>query len=338
MTLTPVNSPYPNSLAGKRVLVTGGAGFVGSHIVDQLIAHDAASITVIDNMVRGRPDNLAEALRSGRVTLIEGDIRDQARMEELISEAQVVFHQAALRITHCAAEPRLAFDVMGRATFDILEACVGHKVEKVIAASSASIYGLAPEFPTTEAAAPYADRTLYGGLKMLNESLLRSFNDMYGLNYCALRYFNVFGPRMDIHGKYTEVLIRWMERISEGLPPLIFGDGLQTMDFIDVRDIARANIAAALAPATDRVFNVAWGEEVSLKQLADTLLAIMGRPDLGIEYQPARAINPVERRLADISRARDELGFTATITLEDGLRDLVNWWRRERELDRAAAA
>ena len=338
MTLTPVNSPYPNSLAGKRVLVTGGAGFVGSHIVDQLIAHDAASITVIDNMVRGRPDNLAEALRSGRVTLIEGDIRDQARMEELISEAQVVFHQAALRITHCAAEPRLAFDVMGRATFDILEACVGHKVEKVIAASSASIYGLAPEFPTTEAAAPYSDRTLYGGLKMLNESLLRSFNDMYGLNYCALRYFNVFGPRMDIHGKYTEVLIRWMERISEGLPPLIFGDGLQTMDFIDVRDIARANIAAALAPATDRVFNVAWGEEVSLKQLADTLLAIMGRPDLGIEYQPARAINPVERRLADISRARDELGFTATITLEDGLRDLVNWWRRERELDRAAAA
>ena len=338
MTLTPVNSPYPNTLAGKRVLVTGGAGFVGSHIVDQLIAHDAESITVIDNMVRGRPANLAEAMRSGRVNLIEGDIRDQARMEQLISEAQVVFHQAALRITHCAAEPRLAFDVMGRATFDILEACVAHRVEKVIAASSASIYGLAPEFPTTEAAAPYADRTLYGGLKMLNESLLRSFNDMYGLNYCALRYFNVFGPRMDIHGKYTEVLIRWMERITDGLPPLIFGDGLQTMDFIDVRDIARANIAAALAPATDLVFNVAWGTEVSLKQLADTLLAIMGRPDLGIEYQPARAINPVERRLADISRARDELGFTATITLEEGLRDLVNWWRRERELDRAAAA
>lgn len=338
MTLTPVNSPYPNRLAGKHVLVTGGAGFVGSHIVDQLIAHDAGAITVIDNMVRGRPANLAAALQSGRVTLIEGDIRDQARMDALIRDADVVFHQAALRITHCAAEPRLAFDVMGRATFDILEACVTHKVEKVIAASSASIYGLAPEFPTTEAAAPYADRTLYGGLKMLNESLLRSFNDMYGLNYCALRYFNVFGPRMDIHGKYTEVLIRWMERITDGVPPLIFGDGLQTMDFIDVRDIARANIAAALAPATDRVFNVAWGTEVSLKQLAEGLLAIMGRPDLGIEYQPARAINPVERRLADISRARDELGFTATIALEDGLRDLVDWWRRERELDRAAAA
>lgn len=337
MTLIPVNSPYPNRLAGKHVLVTGGAGFVGSHIVDQLIAHDAATITVIDNMVRGRAANLADALQSGRVNLIEGDIRDQPRMDGLIRDADIVFHQAALRITHCAAEPRLAFDVMGRATFDILEACVTHKVEKVIAASSASIYGLAPEFPTTEAAAPYADRTLYGGLKMLNESLLRAFNDMYGLTYTALRYFNVFGPRMDIHGKYTEVLIRWMERISEGLPPLIFGDGLQTMDFVDVRDIARANIAAALSPASDRVYNVAWGTEVSLRQLAETLLAIMGRPDLGIEYQPARAINPVERRLADVTRAREELGFTATITLEDGLRDLVDWWRGERALDLVAA-
>jgi UDP-glucose 4-epimerase len=337
MTLVPVKSPYPNSLAGKRILVTGGAGFVGSHIVDQLIAHDAATITVVDNMVRGRPANLAAALQSGRVNLIEGDIRDQPQMDALVRDADIVFHQAALRITHCAAEPRLAFDVMGRATFEILEACVTHKVEKVVAASSASIYGLAPEFPTTEAAAPYADRTLYGGLKMLNESLLRSFNDMFGLNYAALRYFNVFGPRMDIHGKYTEVLIRWMERIAQGQPPLIFGDGLQTMDFVDVRDIARANIAAALAPVSDRVYNVAWGTEVSLKQLAETLLAIMGRPDLGIEYQPARAINPVERRLADISRARDELGFTATITLENGLRDLVAWWRGERALGQVAA-
>lgn len=337
MSLVPVRSPYPNRLAGKRVLVTGGAGFVGSHIVDQLVAHDAAAITVIDNMVRGRPANLAGALQSGRVRLIEGDICDQPLIDRQVSESDIVFHQAALRITHCAADPRLAFEVMGRAAFEVFQACVTHKVEKLVAASSASIYGLAPEFPTTEAAAPYADRTLYGGLKLFNESLLRSFNDMYGLDYCALRYFNVFGPRMDIHGKYTEVLIRWMERIEAGLPPLIFGDGLQTMDFIDVRDVAAANIAAALAPMSDRVYNVAWGIEVSLKQLAEALLAIMGRPDLGIEYQPARAINPVERRLADPARARDELGFTASIGLEAGLRDLVAWWQAERALEQAAA-
>lgn len=337
MSLVPITSPYPNRLAGKRVLVTGGAGFVGSHIVDQLVAHDAAAITVIDNMVRGRPANLAAALQSGRVWLIEGDICDQPLIDRLVSEADVVFHQAALRITHCAAEPRLAFEVMGRASFEVFQACVTHQVEKLVAASSASIYGLAPEFPTTEAAAPYADRTLYGGLKLFNESLLRSFNDMYGLDYCALRYFNVFGPRMDIHGKYTEVLIRWMERIEAGLPPLIFGDGLQTMDFIDVRDVAAANIAAALAPVSDRAYNVAWGTEVSLKQLAETLLRIMDRPDLGIEHQPARAINPVERRLADTSRARDELGFSASIGLEDGLRDLVAWWQAERACAQAAA-
>ena len=211
MTLVPVNSPYPNSLAGKHVLVTGGAGFVGSHIVDQLVAHDAATITVIDNMVRGRPANLANALQSGRVTLIEGDIRDQPRMDGLVRDADVVFHQAALRITHCAAEPRLAFDVMGRATFDILEACVTHRVEKVIAASSASIYGLAPEFPTTEAAAPYADRTLYGGLKMLNESLLRAFNEQQLFaTYAGLLFRSMRFGVDEAHGRGTAVQWNWM--------------------------------------------------------------------------------------------------------------------------------
>ncbi len=219
---------------------------------------------------------------------------------------------------------------MGIATFDLLQSCVAHRVRKVVAASSASIYGLAPEFPTTEAAAPYADRTLYGGLKLFNESLLRSFADMHGLQYCALRYFNVFGPRMDIHGKYTEVLIRWMERIAAGQAPLIFGDGLQTMDFIDVRDVARANIAAALSPDPEGVFNIASGIEISLAQLARTLLDVMGRPHLGIDYQPARAINPVERRLASTARAEERLGFRAGIGLRQGLEDLVAWWQAER--------
>lgn len=319
------------------MLVTGGAGFVGSHIVDHLLEHGVGAVTVIDNMVRGRAENLADALASGRVRLVEGDIRDAALLDRLVGEADTVFHQAALRITHCAAEPALAFEVMGRATFGLLEACVRRGVSKVIAASSASIYGLAPQFPTPETAAPYADRTLYGGLKLFNESLLRAFNDMYGLDYAALRYFNVYGPRMDIHGQYTEVLIRWMERIAQGLAPVIFGDGAQTMDFVAVRDVARANLAAALTPVSDRAFNVAGGSEISLRALAETLLAVMGREDLGIEYREARAINPVERRLADVTRAQCELGFTASIPLEEGLRGLVAWWRSARADEVAAA-
>lgn len=317
-------------LSGKRVLVTGGAGFIGSHIIDQLLNYDVRSVVAIDNMVRGRRENLSVATTDPRLRIVDGDIRDNVLMDDLVRDADVVFHQAALRITHCAAEPAEAFEVMGRATFDLLQLCVKHRIQKIVAASSASIYGYAPEFPTTEAAAPYSDRTLYGGLKLFNEKLLRSFNDMYGLNYCALRYFNVYGTRMDIHGRYTEVLIRWMERISEGKPPIIFGDGLQTMDFVEVRDVASSNIAAALSPASDEVYNVASGTEVSLKQLAQTLLKIMERESLGIQHEPPRAVNPVERRLADPSKAQAQLGFKVSISLEDGLRDLVQWWRNER--------
>ena len=325
------------ALAGQRILVTGGAGFVGSHIVDQLLAEDVAEVVVIDNMVRGSHGNLAEAMTSGRVRVVTGDIRDRSLMDGLVKGADVVFHQAALRITQCAAEPRHGFEVMAAATFDLLEACVAHGVKKVVAASSASIYGLAPEFPTTEKAAPYADRTLYGGFKLLNESLLRAFADMNGLKAVALRYFNVYGPRMDIHGRYTEVLIRWMERIASGQPPLIFGDGLQTMDFIDVRDVARANIAAALSPASDTAFNIASGRETSLNDLARALLQTMGRPDLPVERLPPRAVNPVERRLADPSKAEALLGFKAEIGLPDGLRDLVAWWQQARATASEAA-
>ena len=317
-------------LKGARALITGGAGMIGSTIAEQLVHAGAREIVVLDNFVRGRLDNLAPAMAAGPVTVVEGDIRDRELLAQVSDGIDVVFHQAAIRITQCAEEPRLALEVLADGSFNVLEAAVAANVKKVVAASSASVYGLAEEFPTTESQHPYDNRTIYGACKAFDEGLLRSFNDMYGLDYVALRYFNVYGPRMDIHGVYTEVLVRWMERIADGKPPLIFGDGTQTMDFVCVADIARANLLAMTSPLTDRVYNVASGVETSLRGLADALLVAMDRPDLDVEHGPERAVNGVTRRLASTDAAREELGFKAEISLADGLRQLVDWWRAER--------
>ncbi|WP_306204163.1 NAD-dependent epimerase/dehydratase family protein [Actinoplanes sp. RD1] len=316
-------------IEGARALVTGGAGTIGSHVVDELVRGGAAEIVVLDNLVRGRHANLAWALANGPVRLIEGDIRDQALVREVTAGKDLVFHLAAIRITQCAEEPRLANEVLVDGTFNVVEAAAAEGVRKVVASSSASVYGLAEQFPTTERHHPYNNDTFYGAAKAFNEATLRSFHSMAGLDYVALRYFNVYGPRMDIYGLYTEVLIRWMERIESGTPPLILGDGLQTMDFVHVADIARANILAARAPVTDEVFNVASGTETSLKELAQALSEVM-KSDLAPEHGPARAVNGVTRRLADTSAAAERLGFRAEIGLREGLEGLVDWWRSSR--------
>ena len=312
----------------KRILITGGAGFIGSHIADQLIADRPAEIRILDNFVRGRRENLAWAMANGPITLVEGDIRDRTSVTEAMDGIDLVFHQAAIRITQCAEEPRLALEVMVDGTFNVLEAAVTAGVQKVVAASSASVYGLADHFPTTERHHPYNNRTIYGAAKCFNEGLLRSFSEMYGLRYVALRYFNVYGPRMDMHGVYTEVFIRWMERIASGLPPVMFGDGFQTMDFVHVADVARANIYAARAAVTDEVVNVASGHETSLKTVAETLLRAMGS-SLRPEHAAERKVNPVPRRLADTRKGKALLGFKTTTTLEEGMQSLVKWWKQE---------
>ena len=319
----------------KRALITGGAGLVGSHIADLLVRDGLDEIVIVDNFTRGRRDNLANALASGTITIVEGDVRDRKLMAEAMRGIDVVFHQAAIRITQCAEDPRLALDVLSTGTFNVLEAAVAARVKKVVAASSASVYGLAEEFPTPETHHGYDNRTIYGAAKLFNEGLLRSFHDMYGLNYVALRYFNVYGPRMDIHGVYTEVLIRWMERLAKGEPCLILGDGTQTMDFVFIEDIARANLLAAKANVTDEVFNVASGTETSLNELAAALGRVMGccrQP----QYGPARKVNPVSRRLADTAKAERLLGFKARVSLEEGLSRLVEWWSREESLQPTA--
>jgi UDP-glucose 4-epimerase len=267
-------------------------------------------------------------MSSDRVRLVEGDIRDAQAVREAMKGIDIVFHEAAIRITQCAEDPRLAHDVLATGTFNILEAAVAAKVKRVVVASSASIYGQAEEFPTTEHHHGYDNRTIYGAIKLYGEGLLRSFHEMYGLNYVALRYFNVYGPRMDAFGVYTEVMIRWMERLAKGQPCLILGDPSQTMDFVFVEDVARANLIAAKSSITDDVLNIASGTETSLGELAATLGRVMG-VERKPEYGPARKVNPVSRRLADVGKAERLLGFRTQVSLEDGLRKLVQWWSQE---------
>lgn len=318
------------ALLGARVLVTGGAGTIGSTIVDQLLGAGVDHVDVLDNLVRGRLSNLERALATGRVTLVEGDIRNRDLVHDVSQGKDVIFHQAAIRITQCAEDPRLALEVLVDGTYNVLEAAVAVNVDKIVAASSASVYGMAEEFPTGERHHHHNNDTFYGAAKSFNEGMLRSFRAMYGLDHVLLRYFNVYGPRMDVHGLYTEVLVRWMERIADGKPPLVFGDGEQTMDFAFTTDIARANILAATSNITEGVYNIASGSETSLLKLAETLLSVMGS-DLAVEHGPERAVNGVSRRLADVSAAYADLGFETWVDIEQGLRELVDWWRPLRD-------
>lgn len=313
------------------ILVTGGCGLVGSTTIDLLLRDYAPGrIVILDDLSRGTLLNVEKSLQDSRVSLIQGDIRDVDAVRNATKGMDAVMHMAALRITACAADPREALGVMCDGSFNVVEAAQHFGLKKVVAASSASVYGLAENFPTREDHHPYNNRTWYGTSKIMLEGLLRSYNDMYGLPYVALRYFNVYGPRMDIYGKYTEVLIRWMDRIAAGQSPLILGDGNQTMDFIYIEDIARSNILALQSDASDEVFNVASGQETSLNQLAAALLKVMGS-DLKPEYGPERTVNSVSRRLADTSKAERMLGFKASVGLEEGLANLVDWWRANKK-------
>jgi UDP-glucose 4-epimerase len=318
------------NISGAKILVTGGCGLIGSTTIDQLLREDVGQIVIYDNLVRGSMHNVAEILNDKRVTLVKGDIRDVEATRKVTQGMDAVIHMAAIRITACAENPREALEVMCDGTFNVVEAAHQAGVKKIVAASSASVYGLADCFPTTEKDHPYNNRTWYGASKVMLEGLLRSFNDMYGTEYCAFRYFNVYGPRMDIHGKYTEVLIRWMERIENSVPPLIMGDGKTSMDFIYIDDIARANVAGLKSDVSDEVFNVASGVETSLQELAEALMRVMGKK-MTPEYGPERKVNAVPRRLASTEKAKRLLGWEAQVDLDEGLERLVSWWRANKE-------
>jgi UDP-glucose 4-epimerase len=312
-----------NPIQGTKVLITGGAGFVGSATADQLLIAGAAEVRVLDNFVRGNLRNLESARTKGHVVIIEGDIRDADAVDNAIDGVDYVFHQAALRITRCAEAPREAIQVLIDGTSNVLESAVRHRIKKVVAASSASVYG-DPSYLPMDENHPFNNRTLYGAGKIANEQMLRAYYEMFKLPYVAFRYFNIYGPRMDIDGVYTEVLIRWMNAIDAGQSPKIFGDGSQSMDFVYVEDVARANVAGLVADVNDEVFNVGTGVQTTLNELCHLLLKVTGS-HLKPEYHEARKVNNVQARRATTEKAEKMLGFKARVDLEAGLKSLVQW-------------
>ncbi|MDB5012124.1 MAG: NAD-dependent epimerase, partial [Daejeonella sp.] len=298
---------------------------IGSYIIEELLKFEPAKIRIIDNLIRGSYENMKSFIDHPSVEFIEGDIRDTALLEKCISGMDYVFHLAALRINACAASPKEGFDVMLTATFELANLAVKHKIKKVIYSSSASVYGLAQHFPTSESDNPYNNQTFYGGAKVWGEQLFRNYKFMYGLDYVGLRYFNVYGPRMDTDGKYTEVMIRWIDCILHDKAPEIYGDGSTSMDFVYVGDVALANVAALLSDVSDEVFNVGTSRETSLKQLLEVLLELQ-ESSLEPIYKAENSINPVSRRLADNSKAKKLLNFEPGVKLEHGLQELIKWY------------
>ncbi len=324
-----------NSLGGSRILITGGAGFIGSYIADLAITAGADHVTVIDDFIRGRRENLTGAMQSERLTIVEGDICNAALINELTEGQDYVFHQAALRITQCAEEPVRAMQVMVGGTQNVIEAARCFGVKKVVAASSASVYG-EPSYIPMDEAHPFNNRTLYGAAKIANEQMLRSYSEMFGLQYIMLRYFNAYGPRMDIYGVYTEVIARWLDRVDAGEAPVIFGDGSQSMDMVYVADIAKANILAMQSDVSDQVYNVGTATETTLKELCHLILEIHGRQDLEPVHEPERKVNPVRRRLSSIDRIRAELGFEPEVSLRQGIEHLIQWRKESLHASRSS--
>jgi UDP-glucose 4-epimerase len=312
-------------IKNSTIFVTGGAGFIGSYVIEELLTHQPKKIIILDNLIRGSYENMKSFSNNPLIEFVEGDIRNEELLERCVAGTDFVFHMAALRINACAASPQEGFDVMLAATFKLANLCVKHKVKKVIYSSTASVYGLAQHFPTPETDNPYNNQTFYGGAKVWGEQLFRSYKFMYGLDYIALRYFNVYGPKMDTDGKYTEVMIKWLDCVRDNKQPAIFGDGTDSMDFVHVKDVAHANVLALISDVTDEAFNVGDQVETNLKQMLDTLLAV-NNSKLEPVYKEANSINPVSRRLADVSKASKMLGYSPSISLEQGLKELSNWY------------
>jgi UDP-glucose 4-epimerase len=309
-------------LADRRIVVIGGAGFVGSHIVDQLLAEPVKEIVVFDNFVRGTRANLAAACADHRVRVVDGSITDPTLVARLLEGADGVFHLAALWLYECVHQPRAALDVNVVGTYNVAEAAQRAGVGRVVYSSSASVYGDAVSTPMTEAH-PFNNRTMYGATKIAGEQFFRAFYEQHRLNYVALRYMNIYGPRMDDKGAYVSVIVKVLDRIRQGRRPTIFGDGTQSYDFIHVADVARANVLAMKSDAADVAVNVGTGVKTTIAELVTRLLAITGS-SLQPEFK-ADAPMFVTHRVGSTELAERLFGFRATTALDAGLRSVVEW-------------
>jgi len=318
------------SLAGKKLVVIGGAGLIGSHTVDCLIREDVREVLIYDNFVRGRTENLHQALKDPRVKVYDvgGDVMQTDILESALDGADGVFHLAALWLLQCHEYPRSAFDVNVRGTFNVMEACVKRGVKRLVYSSSASVYGDAVHEPMDEDH-PFNNKNFYGATKIAGEAMLRAFHHRYGLNYVGLRYMNVYGPRQDYHGAYIAVIMKMLDAIDRGQGPTILGDGSEAFDFVAVEDCGVANVCAMKSDSVDRFYNVGTGRRTSLKELAGLLLELTGCTQ-PIQYASRSQATLVRNRIGDPKRAAAEIGFTATIGLKEGLLRLIEWRRAHR--------
>lgn len=312
-------------IKGKKLVLVGGAGLIGSHTIDQLLAEDVKEVLVYDNFVRGRVENLTNALKDPRVKIFDigGDILQTDILEAAFDGADGVFHFAALWLLQCHEFPRSAFDVNVRGTFNVMEACVKKGVKRLVYSSSASVYGDAVEEPMTEEH-PFNNKNFYGATKIAGEAMLRAFHHRYGLNYVGLRYMNVYGPRQDYHGAYIAVIMKMLDAIDRGEGPTIMGDGSEAFDFVAVEDCGIANVCAMKAETSDRFYNVGTGKRTSLKELAELILEITGC-DKSINYAPRSQATLVRNRIGCPKRASADIGFTAHLDLREGLKQLIEW-------------
>jgi UDP-glucose 4-epimerase len=313
------------NIEGKKFVVIGGAGLIGSHTVDKLVKEDVREIIVYDNFVRGRAENLTNALKDSRVKIYDvgGDIMQTDILESAFEGADGVFHLAALWLLQCHEYPRTAFDVNVRGTFNVLEACIKKDVKRLVYSSSASVYGDAVEEPMTEDH-PFNNKNFYGATKICGEAMARAMHFRYGLNYVGLRYMNVYGPRQDYHGAYIAVIMKMLDAIDRGEAPTIYGDGSEAFDFVAVEDCGAANVCAMKAEANDRFYNVGTGKRTSLKEVAEKLIKLTGCSK-SIKFAPRSQATLVRNRIGSAKRASEEINFDAKIDLDEGLLRLIEW-------------